>query len=422
MLAPGLLLLLLPPALAADGPVEITPHLVVHLRPELRTNPTFVADLDDSVLAVHQGLRAGVGAQAGRVSGRVDLQEYRIWGARSGSTGSEPSVHAYQGYVHVETSNGFVRVGRQELHWHQGYFLSRAPFNPGGRSFDAARWNLDTESVEADVFVSQLAAPAGFVDGEAPFDVGDWFGGGQATWTGSETVVPSLLVLGKAGGATADEPNREDWWIGPGARTTVSLPSGTRLDVDALMQLGNDSGTPRQAWQVIARVQQAFDAGIRPGVAARFEQSSGEACTGNANSTDCNAAVNRSMDLQFGRNFYLRGFANQVAATNSRQMAVEAFARPTDGLKVELIGSWFQLTDPAGPWVRTGGVLQGRGWKTGNTDPNLGWEVDARAMWSVTPNLSVHTGGGYFQPIGVGADLTGNDAQLYTYASSRVAF
>ena len=411
-----------PLAHAADPPVEVTPHVVVHLRPELRTNPAFVAGLDDSALAVHQGLRAGVAAKAGKVSGRVDLQEYRIWGARSGSTGTEPAVHAYQGYVEVDTGSGFLRIGRQELHWHQGYFLSRAPFNPGGRSFDAVRWRLDTKSVEADVFVSQLAAAAGFVDGEAPIDVGDWFAGGQATWAGSETVTPSLLVLGKAGGATAAEPNREDWWVGPGARTTVDLSSGTRFDVDALLQLGNDSGTPRRAWQVIGRIQQVFEAGPRPGVALRFEQTSGEACTGQPGVDDCAPAVTRGMDLQFGRNFYLRGFANQFAANNNRQMAAEAFARPTDSLKLEFIASWFQLTDPEGPWERSGGALQGQGWKPGNQDPDLGWELDARALWSVSDHLSVHAGGGFLQPVGAGAALTGGDPQLYTFASSRVAF
>ena len=355
------LALLLSDATAEEAAPAVTPHLFVHLRPELRTNPGFQADLDDTVLAVQQAMRVGASGVAGRFSGRVDVQEFRVWGARSGSTGAEPAVHAYQGYIEADTGSGYVRVGRQELHLHQGYFLSRAPFNPGGRSFDAARWHLDLDRLDADVFASQLVAPGGFADGETPFDVGDWFGGGQATLRASDVFVPSVRARGRRRHPGRAQPPDLIGRLGRGLPTDPP-------DVDGMAQIGEDTGVQRRAWQVIARAEQGFDATGRPGVAARFEQSSGSACAGEPDGGDCTSAVDRTMDLQFGRNFYLRGLANQVAATNSRQMALEAFAQPADGLRVELIGSWFQLTDPEGPWCN-GGVLQGAGWRPATPIP-----------------------------------------------------
>lgn len=400
---------------------KLTPHLSVHLRPEVRANPAFIAEEDDTAFAVQQGIRVGVTGAVDRVSGRVDVQEVRPWGTQAGSTSSAPVVHAYQGYIQVNTGSGYVRVGRQEIHLLNGYFLSKAPFNPAGRSFDAARWHLGSKSVDADIFVSQLVASAGWVDGDAPSDLGDWFGGGQATLKTSKVFTPSVFVLAKAGGATELEPDRLDRWVGPGARATLSA-GNTRVDIDGMVQLGDASGTPRQAYNVIARAEQVFDGQLRPGVALRLDQSSGHACATAPASGACTSDVNRSMDLQFGRNFHLRGVANQVAGTNSRQMAVEGFISPGKKTRLELVGSWFQLTDPEGPWVRNGGDLQGTGWTPGNEDPNLGWELDARAVWKPSKSLLFEGGSAWFQPIGAGAELTGDTGQLYIYMRTKLAF
>jgi hypothetical protein len=272
-----------------------------------------------------------------------------------------------------------------------------------------------------DLFLSQLRSSQGFIDGEAPIDVGDWFGGAQTSGSASGTFRPSLFLLGKAGGPTEAEPDRSDWWVGPGARATLSIDE-TRLEVDLLTQFGDASGTPRRAYNAIARVEQGFGGAARPGVALRIDQSSGHACTEAPGAPTCTSEVLREMDLQFGRALYLRGMANQVAGTNSRQLALEAFVRPEDTLRVEIIGSWFRLTDPAGPWVRNGGQFQGSGWSPGNTEPGLGWELDARVAWRATPECHIDGGLAWFQPVGVGAALTGSAPQAYAFTRTRLTF
>ena len=403
---------------AADD-VKTTPHLAVHLRPNVRANPAFGAGADDTSVQIQQGIRAGLEASKGGISGRVDLQEVRRWGDRSGTTGTEAAVHAYQGYLQFKTNTGWLRVGRQEIHLLDGAYLSKAPWNPAGRSLDAVRLHHGTDNLEVDAFASQLKSSTGWSDAETPPDLGDWFGGATATLKGFSVVKPSLFVLAKYGGPSEASPDRHDQWVGPGARLVVDY-NQTALDLNTLVQIGDVSGTPRQAYSIIARVEQRLNLPLSPGIALRFDQSSGHACTEEAGSDTCTSDVNRTLDLQWGRNHYYRGLADQVAATNSRHMAAELFAKPANNLHVELIGSFFQLTNPEGPWMRNGGKLQGSGWKPGNEDATLGAEVDARIAWKAGKHMKIDGGLSLFQPLGVGKEMAGGDLQ--TYCFTRMMF
>ena len=80
------------------------------------------------------------------------------------------------------------------------------------------------------------------------------------------------------------------------------------------------------------------------------------------------------------------------------------------------------MVDPEGVWRTTTGVIQGSGWELGNTDPNLGVEVDA--LMDLKLGKGVHIDGGLcvVQPIGIGARLTGDDAMTYAFARNRFTF
>jgi len=69
-------------ALAADAPpAELTPRVFVHIRPEARTNPNFVADQSDGVFSVTQSLKAGLAMKHGIFEGVVDFQGTNGWGS-----------------------------------------------------------------------------------------------------------------------------------------------------------------------------------------------------------------------------------------------------------------------------------------------------------------------------------------------------
>lgn len=426
MLSSIVFLALASPAQATETTFQ--PDVFIHLRPEVRVNPRFVANADDTQMAVQQGVRAGLKATRGNLTAHVQLQDVRAWGTRATSVSTEPNAFAHQGYLEVDTGKGWLRVGRQELHMLNGYYLSRAPWNLAGRSFDGARFQHNTDSLTIDAFGMMLsppfpASPATSPDelGVPSSSLGDDLGGVFVTWKANKIVEPTVFVLGRYGGATYDDPTREKRWLAPAARVLVKHEK-TLVDANAMLQIGREKDTPRRAHSIIVRLEQGSTAPLGPGVALVFDQTSGHACDGPASGGDCTSDVLNDFDLQFGRNHALRGAIDQVMGNNARQIALEGFVDPAPGFRASVLTSLFQLTNPEGAWRRNGGALQGAGWIPGNTDPNLGIEVDAIATWSHNKVIDIDGGWSMFQPIGAGAAMTGDAAQHYVFARNRFTF
>ena len=216
------------------------------------------------------------------------------------------------------------------------------------------------------------------------------------------------------------------WWVAPAGRVEVKQGK-TFIDANAMVQIGDDTGTPIRAWNTILRARQGFGGGWKTGVGLIFEQDSGHGCQSSAETGVCETDVIRDTEFGFARNHYLRGNADQFHGSNLRDMGVEVDSTPwsedkTHRLKLALQGHLFQMVDPEGVWRTTTGVVQGTGWELGNTDPNLGVEVDA--LMDLKLGKGVHIDGGLcvVQPIGVGARLTGDDAMTYAFARNRFTF
>ena len=411
---------------AADDP-ELSPRLFLHIRPEVRTNPSFIADQDDTMMAVQQAARVGLDARRGVVSGRADLLGTQSWGARAGSTSAEPTAFLYESWVQVGSKSTWLRAGRQELHLLNGLYMSKAPWNPVGRTFDGLRVHHETDSVRLDAFSVVLRAPHPADDDWDNSTLGTTHAGVFASWLGGDALEPTVFMLARADGPTADDPNQSKWWVAPATRLLYKADR-TTLDAHAMVQIGDDTGTPIRAWNTIVRARQGLGSGeLAPGIGLIFEQDSGHACDGDPASLECNSDVIRDMDSGFGRNHYLRGNADQFNASNMRDMGLELDSSPwtpdkAHRLTLALQGHLFQLVDPQGAWRRNGGTLQGAGWEPGNTDPNVAFEVDALMDWKLGPGVRIDGGLCVVQPTGVGARLTGDDAMVYAFARNRFTF
>jgi hypothetical protein len=178
---------------------------------------------------------------------------------------------------------------------------------------------------------------------------------------------------------------------------------------------GEDTSVPIRAYSVIARVERTVGA---LGVAVIFDQSSGQPCEDEA----CTAEVLSDFDLALGRNHYLRGHADQVYGANTRDLGLEVNSKVADKIKARLQAHLFQLTEPTGRWRRNGHKDVGTGFLKHNDDPNLGVEVDALLAYKPQPGVKISGGYAYFQPIGAGAELAGQDPMHYLFMSNRFTF
>ena len=137
----------------------MAPHVFVYLRPEARFNPTFDDATADRSLNVWQTLRGSLDASRGNFSATLQIQHVGAWGERAKSTDATPSVMAYQGYVEIGDKKQWVRIGRQEIHMLNGFYLSNSPWHMAGRSFDAVRVHWTKDAVELDVMGIMEAPP-----------------------------------------------------------------------------------------------------------------------------------------------------------------------------------------------------------------------------------------------------------------------
>ncbi len=390
----------------------VKPRLSIYLRPDIRMNPGFQAGQQDTEAAIFQRVRAGVRAERGLVTAVVDLQEVRSWGHRESSTSTEASVLAYQGYAQVGEQNRWFRAGRQELHMLNGFYMSKGPWSPSGRSFDAMRARWEGDHLTVDAFSALLEPPRPRSDEQSKPTNGDTLSAVFLTHQSHDVWESTLFAMLSTGGPTVDEPERKKVWVAPAFRL-YGTPGLTKLDLNAMLQLGKDTDVPISTYDVILRFDQGFELAGSPGIALMFEQASGSGPNDNKI---------RDFDLHFGRNHYLRGNADQVHGENIRWFGFEVNSKPWESVKPVLQAHVFQLTNPEGVWRRNSSVEQGIGAIPRNSDPNLGVELDAIVLAHVDKHVKLDGGYTFFQPIGVGADITGSDPQHALYVRSRFSF
>ncbi len=427
---------LTPAAADDDGSAEVTPRVFVHIRPEARVNPNFIANQNDGLYSVTQSLKAGLGIKRGIFEGVVDFQGTNGWGNRASSVSTAPEAYLQQGYLQINSGKNWVRFGRQEVHLQNGWHMSAAPWNMAGRTFDGVRTHLQSGAWELDAFSVVLRAPNPEMELPSPTDAGTLpieqslgatLAGLATAWQVSDDVSVESLTLAQFEGPSEAEPEQQLWWVTPGLRL-FTTPGQTRVDLMLLGQIGDDTGTPIRSYSAMMRARQGLgDTAMKPGVGIIVEQNSGHACTSDPSAGVCETDVIQDFQTGFGRNHYLRGTADQFRGTNLRDLGLTADSTLWQGGKKKSIQTtieahFFQMVNPEGVWLTAFGGVQGTGWEVGNTDPNLAWEVDAIVDVWASKVAHIDAGLCFVQPIGVGERITGPDPMTYAFARNRFSF
>ncbi len=161
-------LLVFPQQLRAEEPsVDYHPSAQERARAEVLPNKTFEGDLTG---AWQVGNRARIGLKAafsGGTSVFVQVQDVRTWGSEynSGSLSegtltdySANGLDMHQAYGEYAFANGAgsLRIGRQEITWHEQRLIGPVLWTHQGRSFDALRFQYSRERFGSEFFYGKL--------------------------------------------------------------------------------------------------------------------------------------------------------------------------------------------------------------------------------------------------------------------------
>ncbi len=143
-------------------------HGRVQILPVYQGNYDFARDTDDHDEFVVQKTQLGFEKRFnGPFVARVTAQDSRLWGGEPGSDSglgnandnTNESFDMREGYLGMEKAGGWfsTRLGRQILAFGDNRLVGRADWGPSGRSFDAARFDVDAGLYTGTLFGAVLA-------------------------------------------------------------------------------------------------------------------------------------------------------------------------------------------------------------------------------------------------------------------------
>jgi hypothetical protein len=371
------------------GDWQLAPVVAVRVRGE------YWHDLDSADRGVLlERARLGVDALRGPIEARVVLQDARLWDLAAGNDtvtgpGSFATTGAYEAWGEAHTASArpsFVRVGRQPVTWGEGRLLGVADWSPTGRTLDAVRGRLVVRDGAFELLAASLSDPRS----SALQAYGELFGA-RAEWAFDPLFAVEAYALARL--AQANPPQSLD-----GSVHGQTYTGALRLHGDAhawtwgaegALQLGRADGFPagraaadRFAWAAAGHVAYTFEhVALLPTARLGVSYASG----------DSRGSTYRAFDPLLPDVHTWHGAMDLFAWSNEAEASARLSIAPWTDAIAAVEYRYARLAEPGGAW-RTGYLVTIPG-DPGNTQADLGHEVDASLTWS--PWVPVDLSAGY---------------------------
>lgn len=337
-------------------------------------------------------VRLGADAWRGPVEVRVVLQDARLWDLGAGTAGvGQPSslaqTGAYEAWVDAHTASArpsFLRVGRQAVTWGEGRLLGASDASPTGRSLDAVRGRLVVGDWAFEALGASLSDPVNNQAAPVPPAYGELVGA-RVEWGFDPLLAVDAYGLGRFAQAQPAE-NLEGTVQGEtytGALYLHGDAHSIAWGAEGAVQLGHVSGLAldRLAWAGAGHVAYSFDRVVlSPTLRLGGSYASGPEAGSKYTAFD--------PMLPDARAFY--GAMDLFAWSN----IVEGHARVTVVPWTDAVASveyrYARLAQAGGPW-RTDYLVTVAP-ATGNTQAELGNEVDVALRWAPWEPLELAAG------------------------------
>ena len=342
----------------------------------------------------------------------IDFMDARIWGSEINyKTNKDTLANLYQGYVRfpVFTLRGVqhtLQVGRQEFILNDQRHFAPGAWALGGRSFDAAvlKGKWDTGYWRAAVM--QLTNGATFLSGD-PNCVEDcsfttdgnlmYIVHGENNWN-NFSVKPYFIH--QRSNPEVDVYRRI---YSPGVLLTGQRDS-IFYRAEGVYQFGQESDDEAHlAWMGVGELGYKKD---------RFKLSAyGEINSGDG---DPNDDVSNNFEGFIGRYHGLRGWSDQVGATNLRDYSLKLQIPLNDNLISKIEGHQFQMDQATGNLYTFNGAVSGTA-SPDNTERNLGKELDLLVVHKLYDGITMKWGHSIFLPEGAKQEFVGDEPIHFSY-------
>jgi hypothetical protein len=134
----------------------------------------------------------------------------------------------------------------------------------------------------------------------------------------------------------------------------------------------------------------------------------------NSGDGDTTDGVDNNFEGFIGRFHGLRGWSDQVGATNLRDYSVRLQIPLRENLLSKIEGHQFQMDNPTGNLYTFNGEVIGTA-NASNTERNLGKELDLLLVHKIHDGVSMKWGHSIFMPEGAKQDFAGSDPIHFSY-------
>jgi len=368
---------------------------------------------DDPGLLMERA-RLGLDVERGPVEARVVLQDARVWNVPADAPDFFPGplplavTSPYEAWGEAHTTSAvhpsYVRVGRQPVTWGEGRLLGTADWSPTGRTLDAVRARLVVGDGAFELLAASLEDPT-----LAAFTPYGQLLGARAQWAFDPLLAleayalarfaqanPAASLEGSVRGETytgslrAHGDGRAWTWgvegayqLGRAADFVRTPPPGTAPP--------SAPGMDRSAWAAAGHVAYTFEHVVLvPTARLGVSYASG----------DGSGSTYGAFDPLLPDVHTWHGAMDVFAWSNEAEVSARLAAAPWTDAVASVEYRYARMAQSGSAW--RSGYLLTIGESPGNTQADLGHEVDAALTWS--PFIPVELSAGYsFLVLGDGA-------------------
>jgi len=402
---------------AALDPERWTIGGEIRERYEFRNNADFDHKIDDTLSFVGSRIRLQLGYEATPDIGVfIQIQDSRLFGSETSTGSNEKNLDLHQGYLVVRNLAGplTLTLGRQEMIFGDSRLVGNFDWSNVGRSFDGLRFAYILDLIRVDLWAVITKEFGSNIGPDPAVSVSNhksqqFYGIYTAMKIVPFFLEPYVMYLRDTGNAGEVDPvsgNLVSPITAPAARgqdrVTIGLRLGGKLMDDAIdftgegaYQLGtmDARGTVPEseirAYAVAVKAGYTLPVILRPRVGIEYDRASG----------DDNPADNKFKTFEnlFPTNHIYYGYMDYVGWRNMQDLRFSLGVKPMDGSGVSLDYHFFWLADKNDNWYAASGQIF-RSTPTGNTEMELGQEVDVVAYTVVKEKIRLEAGYGHFFP------------------------